>query len=197
MTIIPTFLVRLQLIHTPGTIELLLLCRVFRFFSILRLDKVFARRSMTLVRIWFTLIFTFFATVYIFAAVMLTVENYNIREINSLRLQNDIDGISNDEYSAVPSTEHEFHDMLYFLIITITTVGYGDIYPHTIYGQMLSIGIIFVILSLIPKQISEFSKVNSLISPYSRIKYSKKGNSTAQHILLLGDAPIDAIKIFL
>lgn len=197
MTIIPTFLVRLQLIHTPGTIELLLLCRVFRFFSILRLDRVFARRSMTLVRIWFTLIFTFFATVYIFAAVMLTVENYNIREINSLRLQNDIDGISNDDYSAVPSTEYEFHDMLYFLIITITTVGYGDIYPHTIYGQMLSIGIIFVILSLIPKQISEFSKVNSLISPYSRIKYSKKGNSTAQHILLLGDAPIDAIKIFL
>ena len=197
MTIIPTFLVRLQLVHSPGRIELLLLCRVFRFFSILRLDKVFARRSMTLVRIWFTLIFTFFATVYIFAAVMLTVENYNIREINSLRLQNDIDGISNDEYSAVPSTEYEFHDMLYFLIITITTVGYGDIYPHTIYGQMLSIGIIFVILSLIPKQISEFSKVNSLISPYSRIKYSKKGNSTAQHILLLGDAPIDAIKIFL
>ena len=197
MTIIPTFLVRLQLIHTPGTIELLLLCRVFRFFSILRLDRVFARRSMTLVRIWFTLIFTFFATVYIFAAVMLTVENYNIREINSLRLQNDTDDISNDEYSAVLSTEYGFHDMVYFLIITITTVGYGDIYPHTIYGQMLSIGIIFVILSLIPKQISEFSKVNSLISPYSRIKYSKKGNSTAQHILLLGDAPIDAIKIFL
>ena len=87
--------------------------------------------------------------------------------------------------------------MLYFLIITITTVGYGDIYPHTTYGQMLSIGIIFVILSFIPKQISEFSKVNSLISPYSRISYSKNGNSKSQHILLLGDAPIDAIKIFL
>ena len=134
LTVIPTFLVRMYLVTDATKVELLLLCRVFRFFSILRLDRVFARRSMTLVRIWFTLIFTFFATVYIFAAVMLTVENYNIREINKIREQNDIDGIPNDEYSVIPSTEYECHDMLYFLIITITTVGYGDIYPHTTYG---------------------------------------------------------------
>ncbi len=151
MTIIPTFLVRMALVTDPTKVELLLLCRVFRFFSMLRLDMVFARRSMRLVRIWFTLIFTFFATVYIFAAVMLTVENHNIRVTNSLRAINDIAGIPNDEFRVIPSTEYEFHDMLYFLIITITTVGYGDIYPHTIYGQMLSIGIIFVILSFIPK----------------------------------------------
>jgi hypothetical protein len=62
---------------------------------------------------------------------------------------------------------------------------------------MLTVGIIFVILALIPKQISEFSKVNSLISPYSRISYSPNKNSKHSHILLLGDAPIEAIKIFL
>lgn len=86
--------------------------------------------------------------------------------------------------------------MVYFLIITITTVGYGDIYPHTTYGQMLSIGIIFVILALIPKQASEFSKVNSLISIYERKAY-KKAKSKTSHILLFGNAPIEAVKIFL
>jgi hypothetical protein len=87
--------------------------------------------------------------------------------------------------------------MLYFLIITITTVGYGDIYPHTTYGQLLSVGIIFVILSLIPQQLSEFSKVNSLISPFARKTYTQKGKRNAMHILLFGDAQIEAIKIFL
>jgi len=67
--------------------------------------------------------------------------------------------------------------MVYFLIITITTVGYGDIYPRTAYGQMLSVGIIFVILALIPQQLSEFSKVSSLISEYERKQYSRKANS--------------------
>jgi hypothetical protein len=62
---------------------------------------------------------------------------------------------------------------------------------------MLSVGIIFVILALIPKQVSEFSKVNSLISVYARKSYSNKGKSNSMHILLLGDAPPDAIKTFL
>ena len=42
-TIIPTFLVRGRIVTDPGKIEQLLLFRVFRFFSIFRLDAVFGR----------------------------------------------------------------------------------------------------------------------------------------------------------
>jgi hypothetical protein len=41
--------------------------------------------------------------------------------------------------------------MIYYLVITITTVGYGDIYPRSWGGQMLVIAVIFVILALLPK----------------------------------------------
>jgi len=62
---------------------------------------------------------------------------------------------------------------------------------------MLCVAIIFVILSLIPKQLSEFTKVNSLVSVYARKSYSSKGKSNAMHILLFGDAPPDAVRTFL
>ncbi len=88
LTIIPTFLVRVKLVTDAGRVETLLLCRVFRFFSILRLDNVFARRSMTLVRVRFRLLYTFVATVIVFAALMLTVENSNIRDVNKIKEMN-------------------------------------------------------------------------------------------------------------
>jgi hypothetical protein len=85
LTILPTFLVRVEVATEKTTTEYLLLCRVFRFFSILRMDNVFIRRSMTLLRVWFRLLYIFVATVIIFAAVMLTVENQNIQQVNLLK----------------------------------------------------------------------------------------------------------------
>jgi hypothetical protein len=48
---------------------------VFRLFSLFRLDNVFARRAMTIVRAWFRLFFIIFSTVIVFSALILTVEN--------------------------------------------------------------------------------------------------------------------------
>lgn len=172
ITIIPTFLVRGKIVQDAAKIEQLLLFRVFRFFSIFRLDAVFGRQSMSLLRVYFRLLYILLATVIIFAALMLVFENNYIQEINDIKEYNKLNNIDNSIYNTVPTQKYQFHDMVYFLIITITTVGYGDIYPRTAYGQMLSIGIIFVILALIPQQLSEFSKVNSLISVYARKYYS-------------------------
>jgi len=35
-------------------------------------------------------------------------------------------------------------DALYFVVVTIATVGFGDIYPETAIGKLLTIGIILV-----------------------------------------------------
>lgn len=49
-------------------------------------------------------------------------------------------------------------DALYFCVITLTTVGYGDISPHTAIGKLFTIVYIFVGLGLLAAFISYIAK---------------------------------------
>jgi Ion channel len=43
-----------------------------------------------------------------------------------------------------------FHDALYFVIVTLMTVGYGDINPTTVLGQIINMTMIVVTLIIVP-----------------------------------------------
>ena len=86
--------------------------------------------------------------------------------------------------------------MLYYMFVTMSTVGYGDICPKTQIGQFMVFAIMLVFIVQLQREVSEFSKVNSLTSEYSRIEYQKSG-SDVEHVLLLGDSQPDAIDYFL
>lgn len=89
-----------------------------------------------------------------------------------------------------------YHDMLYYMFVTLSTVGFGDICPGTDIGKAMYVVSWLVMILILQKQISEYSKVNSLSSEYSRVNYPKK-DSEVKHILLLGDSQPDAVDYFL
>ena len=112
--------------------------RVFRWFRILRIVRFWTveRRilgfntedSIVLVRIFLTL----FTLIFVYAGLIYQVEH----QINSDRLKN-------------------FFDAFYFVVVTMTTVGYGDVTPLSEAGRFMTVLMIFTGVLFIPWQLSE------------------------------------------
>lgn len=52
----------------------------------------------------------------------------------------------------------KFLDALYFTVITLTTIGYGDFAPHTTFGKVFTMIYIFVGLGLLAMFISSVAE---------------------------------------
>ncbi len=86
-----------------------------------------------------------------------------------------------EEYGATGSNINNFFDAIYFTIVTLTTVGFGDITPITTGGKLITIlmilsGVIFLpwqIATLIRKFVYTFNK-KEVICKSCGLKYHEK-----------------------
>ena len=89
-----------------------------------------------------------------------------------------------------------FHDWLYFMLVTATIVGFGDLYPISFWGQLIVIFSIMFIITTVPTALAAYSRAKNLRSVYSSLKFDKGGDTT-DHITLLGSTNLDALRTFL
>ena len=74
------------------------------------------------------------------------------------------------EHQANPQVFRNFFDALYFSIVTMTTVGFGDVIPLSSNGRILTIIMIVTGIVLIPWQISDLIKqLLKAASPVTKI----------------------------
>lgn len=115
--------------------------RLFRWLRILRLirflekQKLISRLSHGDSVIYARILFTLFAIIFVYSGLIYQVEH----PINA----------------SVFST---FLDAVYFSVVTMTTVGFGDVTPISEAGRFLTILMIFTGIALIPWQVGELIK---------------------------------------
>lgn len=87
------------------------------------------------------------------------------------------------EYTYQP---HAYHTWMYYIWVTISTVGYGDITPRSTQGRVAAMGIIGFSIISIPKMTNELIEKMALQSVYMRNAYNPK-SKTSKHIVICGD----------
>ena len=97
--------------------------------------------------------------------------------------------------SAVSCQILSFFDAFYFSVVTIATVGYGDIWPHTDYSKAFVVCLLVATVVLIPIIVSDLQQKLALRSRY-RISYIPAHNEN--HVVLCGHVnSVIKLKMFL
>ncbi len=115
--------------------------RLLRWFRILRLIRfidrkfLFASISTEDGMIFARILFTLFAIVFIYSGLIYQVEH----PVN-------------------PQNYGTFLDAFYFSVVTMTTVGFGDVVPISELGRLLTVLMIFTGIALIPWQVGDLIK---------------------------------------
>lgn len=191
MSVIPLMLVNFEVITDKEIIKwgFLYSWRVLRFYSILRLAKMFTRQSMQVQFVMFMTAWQFFNMQILYGSLFLTAENMFSFDIMEEELKNRqlTPGYENDTSNLEDRKIYVMHEMLYYMVVTMSTVGYGDIYPYSIPGQWVVILVIFSFMSFVNTLFSGLTKIAMLTSEFTRSQYEKTGINV-QHILLLGEA---------
>jgi voltage-gated potassium channel len=112
--------------------------RIFRWFRILRLVRFLEGQTLGgRVRssdgpIFVRILFTLFTIIFVYSGLIYQVEH----PVN-------------------PQNFHTFLDAFYFSVVTMTTVGFGDIAPVTEAGRLLTVLMIVTGVALIPWQVGD------------------------------------------
>ena len=87
-----------------------------------------------------------------------------------------------------------YHDSLYFAVITLTTVGFGDYSPVTTVGRLLSSCTMIVGLGICTTQITKMGVLLAKVMPYGK-RYRPLKH--VEHVIMVGHLHHETVQAFL
>ena len=162
-------------------------CRVFRFYLITKNINYFGfGKDSKFIKQTLVIIYFLLNIIFIISGLMQIVE------------RTEIDNLAKTEIYPLNQLHFKlskhFHHYLYYTIVTLSTVGYGDISPNTFIGKIIFVILDFMILAVITHQINDLIVLILSQSKYARNTYRAKEDIS--HILLVGNISTESLKSF-
>ncbi|DAZ98735.1 TPA: hypothetical protein N0F65_003791 [Lagenidium giganteum] len=176
LTIIPTY-ISFFITDVNAPIEFFRIARVFRALSVLRLYRVISSYRGYDYELA-VLIFSTFTLIFVAASVFQTLET--------------------DWYAKQQNSDFQFHQAVYFVFVTISTVGYGDITPHTTASQMVVMFMLIVVVTIIPRQLNRIHELSKLQNGYMHsYNLRKRSVQNGGHVVVTGSVEYESAAEFL
>ncbi|XP_025017113.1 calcium-activated potassium channel slowpoke isoform X2 [Tetranychus urticae] len=101
---------------------------------------------------------------------------------------------SGDPFDFKPQHTISYWECVYFLIVTMSTVGYGDIYCHTMIGRAFIVLFILVGLAVFASWIPE---ITELVGQPNKYAGNYHTNPSKKHIVVCGHITYESVSHFL
>ncbi|KAK3233190.1 hypothetical protein CYMTET_56486 [Cymbomonas tetramitiformis] len=133
------------------------LMRMMRLLRILRVHRLMQHSDSEIHRHVFVLVFTVVSVIFCTAGLLQMVDTQDL----------------------------EFHDALYLTVITVSTVGYGDLAPESIFSKVIIVCMLGFTFVVVPMEMNALVSQLSLSDVYTRAFFRSRGHKT--HIVICGN----------
>ncbi|KAI8814363.1 hypothetical protein BJ742DRAFT_897190, partial [Cladochytrium replicatum] len=165
MSIVPPF-VYVFVSDTSAYVWFLGLLRILRASRILRTYRLLSFSESEVKREIIIICLTFMNFVFLAASVINALETLEL------------------DYKQPPSLL-KWHDSLYYIFVTFSTIGFGDLTPSSIPSRVVVMLLIVFVIVFVPLQTTRLTELYSMSSPFQRARYTDQGHRQ-NHVILSG-----------
>ncbi|KAJ3066259.1 hypothetical protein HDU98_010450, partial [Podochytrium sp. JEL0797] len=174
ISIVPPFIYLIvrdhsQFIWFLGLLRILRASRILRTYRLLSFQETEETRELTIVAL------TFCNFIFLSASIINALETINMNKQSS------------------PSLTY-WHDSLYYIMVTFSTIGFGDLTPSSTASRVVVMILIVFVIIYVPVQTTRMTEIYYSSSPYQRAKYTP--SKSLAHVILSGSVSYTGIVDF-
>ncbi|KAJ3091828.1 hypothetical protein HK102_013290 [Quaeritorhiza haematococci] len=90
-----------------------------------------------------------------------------------------------------PPSLTTWHDSLYYIMVTFSTIGFGDLTPSTVPSRVLVMCLIVIVIVFVPLQTGKLAELYNSTNAYQRARYNPSDHNA--HVIMSGAISYAAI----